>query len=253
MSTQIEQNTEGLEEILQAVNALPNDGGGGGVSVQADWNQINDTAPDFIKNKPFGDAIVEIVSEREVVGVEFDGLPFVEMPELMNINGAEQVSVIFDGVEYICSRIYLEGLYVYGNCGILGAEDTGEPFLLFPVPGTCGVVVFDFLTHSIAVSAPSTKKIPAQYYNTATNFYFDAGDELNIFLYTDAALTTKATYQDVRNAANGAIVVQASLMGYVGYFCRYPVQVVYNTEWCALHFLDVHAEYLALYTAEYTP
>lgn len=29
-------------------------GGGGGVSVQADWNQTDETAADFIKNKPFG-------------------------------------------------------------------------------------------------------------------------------------------------------------------------------------------------------
>lgn len=50
----LNDNTTELEAILQMVNELPQ-AGGDGVSVQADWNQTDATAPDFIKNKPFGD------------------------------------------------------------------------------------------------------------------------------------------------------------------------------------------------------
>lgn len=47
---ELQSNNAELEEVLQAVNELPE--AGSGTSVQADWNQTDETAADFIKNKP---------------------------------------------------------------------------------------------------------------------------------------------------------------------------------------------------------
>lgn len=58
----------GREKIVQTVNGNAPDengnvvvSGGGGSSVQSDWNQNDSTQPDYVKNRPFytGDAIVE--------------------------------------------------------------------------------------------------------------------------------------------------------------------------------------------------
>ena len=50
------------------------EGEGGGASVQSDWNQTDETAPDFLKNKPFGDVLTEIIPETEFVGELSDGV-----------------------------------------------------------------------------------------------------------------------------------------------------------------------------------
>jgi hypothetical protein len=56
--SQIEENTQGLNEILKAINDLPESGGGtSGEQVQSDWEQTNEAMPSFIKNKPFEDNI----------------------------------------------------------------------------------------------------------------------------------------------------------------------------------------------------
>lgn len=50
----LESNTDALERLMEEVNNLPNPNPNG-ASVQSDWNQTDETAADFIKNKPFGE------------------------------------------------------------------------------------------------------------------------------------------------------------------------------------------------------
>ena len=44
-------------------------GGGGGGGVQPDWNQNDDTQPDYVKNRPFytGDPVETVLVEESVV------------------------------------------------------------------------------------------------------------------------------------------------------------------------------------------
>lgn len=103
---------------------------GGGSSVQSDWNQTDDTAADFIKNKPFGDELVEIMPETEVVGVDEGGM-FMYYLDVSLFTGDEtQLKITFDGTEYDCEAYDLYGNTAFGNGGLMGETDTGEPFLL---------------------------------------------------------------------------------------------------------------------------
>lgn len=49
-------------------------GSGGGSSVQSDWNQNDETQPDFIKNKPFGDVYGDTVTVPMMSEEEFNAL-----------------------------------------------------------------------------------------------------------------------------------------------------------------------------------
>lgn len=45
---------------------------GGGTSVQTDWNQTDETAPDFLKNKPFGMAYGDTLTWTAITEADFD-------------------------------------------------------------------------------------------------------------------------------------------------------------------------------------
>lgn len=50
--------------------------GDDGVSVQSDWNQTDETAADFIKNKPFGEFKGDTLTwEFDIASLDFDSLP----------------------------------------------------------------------------------------------------------------------------------------------------------------------------------
>ena len=55
VNAEVNSQTELLTQAVLALNGKTSGGGSGGVSVQSDWNQTDETAADFIKNKPFGD------------------------------------------------------------------------------------------------------------------------------------------------------------------------------------------------------
>ena len=77
----------------------------------------------------------EIMSERELVGGGDDffiamndngDMPF-DCPPL--INGG-RYTVVYNGVPYETSCMYAEGMYLFGNFGLMtGTGDTGEPFI----------------------------------------------------------------------------------------------------------------------------
>ena len=106
--------------------------GGGGV--QPDWNQNDDTQPDYVKNRPFyaGDPVeTVIIPETTVTFSEMDGLMAAAWPESFNLIDGKTYYVSWDGTEYVCTGILFNGVApVLGNLGILGTgSDTGEPFI----------------------------------------------------------------------------------------------------------------------------
>lgn len=109
---------------------------GGGVS---SWNDLTD--------KPFGEEIslVEVVPETTVDGFEDqDGFYQADVKSLFESNGFKPVvgnkySVNYNGKTYVCTAqlapeaTMAEWVYervFIGNYGILGGEDTGEPFCI---------------------------------------------------------------------------------------------------------------------------
>ena len=109
-------------------------GGGGGV--QPDWNQNNDTASDYIKNRPFyeGDPSETVLVEESTVSfVEGDGGLYVSsFPSTFKATFGETYKVSWDGTVYECVCENVSNLPIIGNRSIASlGPDTGEPFIIF--------------------------------------------------------------------------------------------------------------------------
>ena len=132
-----EEVNTALEEIRNSINEIPE-------QVQADWNQSDETAPDFVKNKPFGQDGVIVYSQTGTC-YYFAGdytLPLTERQADL-LNGVDSVVVVLNGESYECEVEYSEAdytgsgvyyaYYTMGNKSLKKGstdEDTGEPFLL---------------------------------------------------------------------------------------------------------------------------
>ena len=111
--------------------------GGGGV--QADWNQMDETAADFIKNKPFYDELVDTLPEAQYELGFFEDLGgYVAMLPIDSqlIDGDDYV-VVYNGTAYNC----VVQMGALGNIGLMtGGNDTGEPFIIVVQSGDDGMM-----------------------------------------------------------------------------------------------------------------
>ena len=99
---------------------------------QPDWNQNDDTQPDYVKNRPFyaEDPVETVLLEEQVVtftdGCSDASFDFKASPEDIN-----RIKVTWDGTEYICIPQIRVTAIKFGNKFIDSGEyeeDTGEPF-----------------------------------------------------------------------------------------------------------------------------
>lgn len=103
--------------------------------VQPDWNQNDDTQPDYVKNRPFyiGDPVETVLFEESTVSFTDSGSGFYlgELQSTFEATVGETYKVSWDGTEYECACINFNGDFAIGNISILSAgSDTGEPFLI---------------------------------------------------------------------------------------------------------------------------
>ena len=105
-----------------------------GSSAQADWNQNDETAADFVKNRPFytGDPVETVVVEENTVTFSEDGgLYMARFPSTFEATVGHTYKVSWDGTVYECTCADMSEAYVIGNRSILGiGSDTGEPFII---------------------------------------------------------------------------------------------------------------------------
>lgn len=96
---------------------------------QPDWNQNDNTKPDYVKNRPFytGAPVETVLVEEQIVtftsgwsDTSFD----------FDISSEDIVKVIWDGTEYICIPKIHPNWFYFGNRFLDDEqfEDTGEPF-----------------------------------------------------------------------------------------------------------------------------
>lgn len=166
---------------------------GGGVSVQADWNQTDDTAADFIKNKPFGDTPVVILEEQELVyDPEIGGC-------IAPVSSPIQVGnliVVADGVSYYTEAYVFNEYVVFGNLSLLEVgADTGEPFAGMYFDGMVMFIFMDGQSHTVEIIKNDVTKLPNRYYDNYCRMYAS-----NRYLYLDAECTIKATKDDAIKA-----------------------------------------------------
>ena len=101
---------------------------------QADWNQNDETAADYVKNRPFytGDPVETVlVEESTATFADTDGLYVADFPLTFVATVGETYKISWDGTVYECTLVSLGGAPAAGNLSIIGpGSDTGEPFLM---------------------------------------------------------------------------------------------------------------------------
>ena len=101
---------------------------------QPDWNQNDETAPDYVKNRPFytGDPVETVLVEESTVSFfKSSGLYVAEFPSTFEATVGETYKVYWDGSVYECVCMDFNSILTIGNLSIRGAgPDTGEPFFM---------------------------------------------------------------------------------------------------------------------------
>ena len=145
---------------------------------QADWNQNDETAADYVKNRPFytGDTVLtEVVPETTATLKENKGIYGAEIANsssftfevgttyIVNWNGTEYTSV---------GRAIRNGINYVGDASLItGNESTGEPFFIAIIPNE--VIILHALdataagetrTFSISTNLTDVHKIDVKYF-----------------------------------------------------------------------------------------
>ena len=153
---------------------------------QADWNQNNETQPDYIKNRPFytGDPAENVIVEESTVSFADEGGVYAaEVISTFLATVGETYKVSWDGTTYesVCAD-YRAGLFAIGNLSIAGAgADTGEPFLIVPNGSSIFIYTADTsASHTFSISGLVTEvvKIPDKYISDTFRDVVTAGDPL---------------------------------------------------------------------------
>ena len=138
---------------------------------QPDWNQNDDTQPDYVKNRPFYTGIpVETVLVEESTTAFYDegGAYGGEVTSTFSATVGNTYMVYWDGAVYesVCAD-YRAGLTAIGNLSIAGAgADTGEPFLIVPNGSSIYIYTADTsASHTISISGlvPEVVKVDEKY------------------------------------------------------------------------------------------
>lgn len=222
---------------------------------------VNQTYDD-LKDKPFGDELVEVVSEMTFVGEEMDGVFFVMLPPFPAEN--TPILVTFDGVEYDCPyRSSIYGVGGYGNLDIMfmdGEYDTGEPFYIEPsgiFAGAPLIAVSDANSHTLSISGTSVKKIKSKYVDACSTFYTNNTDGGG-YIYTDMDCTNIATKEDVWNASMSGTVNVKFMLNNTVLLVAQPIAICNTLEYVTVSLSNWNtssvADRVKMYvTAEYTP
>lgn len=223
---------------------------GGGRSVQSDWNQTDETAADFIKNKTHYKRLNVIMEEQELA-YDTESDSFVATVSA-SINTGDVIVVVFNGETYECTVGFNEDAYapVFGNYAPLGGEDTGEPFCGVYAEGMVMLVALNEVSHvTMKISVTEFVKMPERYF--LKKFYANLVDS---YLYIDSGLTTKATVGDIPDSTNFEIgLTQFAAV----YSWHKPITVHSKFKNEATGYAQVFAlnneQLVQFYTAEYTP
>lgn len=156
-------------------------GADGKDGVQPDWNQNDETAQDYVKNRPFymGDPAEAVLVEESTISFSFaedNGLYMAEFPSTFEATVGETYKVSWDGTVYECLCVSTEYFMVLGNLSIVGAgSDTGEPFVMqvYNGQGMLIVTADTSASHTLSISGTVTEivKIPAKFIDKDTSGY----------------------------------------------------------------------------------
>ena len=148
-------------------------------SIQPDWNQNDETAKDYVKNRPFytGDSVETVLVEESTVSFTNFGAGFyyAAIPTTIELTAGETYKVYWDGAAYECVCESIMGYAVIGNPSIIGVgADTGNPFAITPLADDNGTEIYTKDTsasHTISISvfAVELVKIDTKYLPISTD------------------------------------------------------------------------------------
>lgn len=155
---------------------------------QADWTQNDDTAADYVKNRPFYSEKTKVTAVDAHIDTPLsthDGLGVYLIPEesinfeyldvgLLFIDG-ETYDVYLDSSLYRLQAKRAGGYIILGNASIMlgTGEDTGEPFAVGVINGLGGlIIVTNTGSHDLAIKLDWTTvhKIDGMYYDKSLIF-----------------------------------------------------------------------------------
>lgn len=125
----VDQALEEFAPIDHKHNVDDIEGYVGGDSTQSDWNQSDDTAPDYVKNRThYVDG--ELVETPVFENITFT--PSANATVTSDIVTSGNVKVVWDGVEYICEGMIGNQFGGIGNASLYMPyyDNTGEPFFM---------------------------------------------------------------------------------------------------------------------------
>ena len=128
-------NASNLSKGTTAHNAAGEQIVGTFEQAQSDWNQNDETAVDYVKNRPFytkNPVETVLVEESTVSFAEaHEGIYGAEILPMFLATAGETYTVYWDGTAYECICVNYMGYPVLGNLSIaFGGGDTGEPFAI---------------------------------------------------------------------------------------------------------------------------
>lgn len=214
--TQTDENTlrmaftpskEDMPAVADTDITLPS--GGGGNNIQSDWNQNDDTQPDYVKNRPFytGDPVETVLVEESTPEFfEHNDAYAAEFPSTFEATVGETYKVFWDGTTYECSCVVVDevSFLFIGNLSIADlGSDTGEPFVMAVSNGE-GMLIFTRDTsdsHTISISrlVREAVKLDEKYLpeNIATKSDVEAAQT--------TANNAQSTANNAQSAANAAL------------------------------------------------
>ncbi|MBO5837261.1 MAG: hypothetical protein J6Q92_05140 [Oscillospiraceae bacterium] len=227
---------------------------GGGASVQSDWNQTDETAADFIKNKPFGDEVAEIFPLSDI---EFVFDPDMGCAAILEISRTPSIGdtldVTWDGVGYACEIIDFQGFPVFGSMPSWGI-DNGEPFFAMIMDGVIQIADINAqedVVRSIGISLQTIIKIDEKYISGGNAFFLGEDDAGTNRLFVDAQCLIMATVTDVAKLLNRS--QQILLYDNGGYYYAIYASATDAIGYGYVAYVSVGGTVYRFYTAEYTP
>lgn len=228
----------------------PTPGGGTGGSVQTDWNQKDETEPDFLKNKPFGDVAVTLIEEQTVTPVP-DDMTMVQSTKAPSFGSV--VQVVFNGTLFECDVTNVEGMPTVGNMAIFGEpNDTGEPFIIAWADNETAMCIITDTSADFTIKATGsiTSKLAPKYVEACTFFYAPSMDtDSPNYLYKNPTFSVAVTMKDVADA----ISIGPVLISFSGVITFVPSMIVNANNYYVLIGFNDKAQTVQFFSSEYTP
>ena len=163
-------NASNLSKGTTAHNAAGEQIVGTFEQVQSDWNQNDETAVDYVKNRPFytGNPVETVLVEESTLTFREvgDGIYATEIPPTFLATAGKTYTVYWDSTSYECTCVDI-GYPVLGNLSIaFDGSDTGEPFVILMSNEYIVIYASDTSashTFSISKVAPEVVKVDTKY------------------------------------------------------------------------------------------